>query len=259
MALSNPFLWQTMNIKSVIEVVEANQRRAKMILGKYGLFFESRRGNKTYASRQKKVIARCERNFLQGIVNNSVLFITLVCPYGNSKDECRESWKTNNKALGPFTKSLRKMGREKYIAVLEATKKGNCHVHLLLSWNRSLKAKIRNDKYYLAENDLLKSIRYTWTKEWGKVSSLALNNNAISIRVCPDGAIARLLFKYITKTVGKWSDITNVIPRVKENKPKELDLKKLFANYWGFTLNIRLLRTSRNLGKGGISYVLLRD
>jgi len=119
----------------------------------------------------------------------------------------------------------------------------------MASWDRPLQAKEHDGKWYLAEHDLIKFIGEKWWKEWAKVSKLQLNRHSVSLRVCPNSAEAERAFWYATKHLGKWSDITKVIHRVRNNNALRYDSSKLFANYWAYILNIRLCRTSRGLGK----------
>lgn len=209
----------------------------------------SKRGNSTYAWRTAKQFLIYKQGFLQGVAENSVMFITLVASYGNSYYECRDSWKVISKSIGPFIKTLKKIGAEKYVAILEATREGNCHAHLLIKWNRSLRVRIYNGKSYLGEKKLLKVIGEKWNNEWGKVSALKLNKNAVAIRICPNLEEAGKTFDYITKHLGRGSDITRALYNVKQNKSDINDLVKLFTNYWAYKLNTRLYRVSKNWGK----------
>jgi hypothetical protein len=245
-----------MNIHNVLKQIEANQKRVRMFVrtkkdGTSFLVPAYKRGNEEYAYKYGRKFMLYKQNFLREISNNSVMAITLVTPYGDSYDECQNSWKTIHKVLGAYIKSIKKLGVDKYIAVMEATSKGLCHVHLLVSWNRSMKVSVHDNKYYLLENEFSKSIRENWRKEWMKVSKINLKNNSIAVRISPDLSEAEKAFDYATKFLGHGSDITNALYRVRENKAIASDINKLFTNYWAFKLNIRLYRFSRNLGKRG--------
>jgi hypothetical protein len=206
-----------------------------------------KRGNGEYAHKYGKQFRLYKQNFLQGITDNSVLFITLVTPYKSSFYGCRDSWIAIHDAIGPFIKAIRKKGA-KYMAVLEATSEGLCHCHLLIRWDRPLQSSVRNNKHYLAEKELLKSITEKWNKEWMKVSKLKPNNNSVSVRVCPNQIEAGKAFDYATKHLGEGSSIEKSLDNVRENKETHLDLEKLFSNYWADKQYIKLYRPSRNLG-----------
>jgi hypothetical protein len=205
-----------------------------------------KRGNDQYAWKYGKKISTYKQNFLQGIADNSLLFITLVTPYKSSFYGCRDSWIAIHNAIGPFIKAIKKK-KAKYLAVLEATHEGLCHSHLLICWDRPLRSKVRNGKHYLAEKELLKFISEKWNKEWMKVSKLRLNNNSVSMQVCPNQIEAERVFDYATKHLGAGSDITDALHRARENTATSFDLAKLFSNYWADKLNIRLFRFSKNL------------
>jgi len=109
---------------------------------------------------------------------------------------------------------------------------------------------LRNGKYYLAEKELLEHIREIWSKEWEKNSDRKLNNNSISVQVCPNSSEASKAWDYVTKHLGKGSDITNALYRFRIGKATSSDIAKLFCNFWGYKLhNMRLYSTSINLGK----------
>jgi hypothetical protein len=212
----------------VLEKIETYQRRAKMIPyirkdGTMGEFKEARKGNSTYAKDTEKKISVYKQRFLQGIVDYSVMFITLVTPYVNSLHECHDSWLTMSKAFSPFNKVFKRKGAEGYFYALEATSEGCCHAHILVKWNRTLQVSVRKNKYYLAEVTLLKSLRNKWYKEWYKVSDRKLNNNAISIQVCPNQFETGIAFNYATKHLGMFSNITDALRRVKDNNAKTYD------------------------------------
>jgi len=247
-----------MKIHRVLEQIESYYNRARMIPyededGTIKEFLEARRGNSTYANRKGEELTIYRQRFLQGIIDDSVLFITIGTPYISSYYGCRDSWETMSKAIGPYIRKLRRMGATRYIAVLEATSEGLCHCHLLLTWKRPLKKRRVKDKYLLAEKDLLKVLWQKWEKEWMKVSDLPLNNNAIAVRVCSGRIEADTEFKYITKYLGYGSNISNALYRAKMGNETPADSEKLFSNYWAFSLKkkIRLFRRSRNLGKNG--------
>ena len=221
-----------------------------MIPGRFGEFLEPRRGNKTYANNTEKRIALCKRNFLQGVIDFSVMFITLVTPYRNSFDECRASWRAMDKALARFRKCFKRKGLEGYFYSLEATSEGCCHAHILVKWDSRLKVNFRNGKYYLADEVLLKSFTGKWHQAWNKVSDRTLNNNAISIRVCPNLFEAEVVFDYVTKHLGRFSNITNALHRAKKNDFKDNDIKKLLTNFWAIRFQgIKLFGCSRIFGQ----------
>ena len=211
---------------------------------------DSKRGNEEYAYRSGIKIATYKQKFLQGITDFSVLFITLATPYKSTWNECLVSWRAIHSAIGPFIKSLKSRRKKeviKHMAVLEATEEGCAHCHLLVVWNRSVKAIFRNDKYFLGEKELLSDIKDKWGKAWGKVSRRKLNNNVISVQVCPHVSDVEKAFDYVTKHLGIGSNIEKSLERAQANMASDSDLKKLFSNYWGFKLGIRLYRVSRNL------------
>jgi hypothetical protein len=246
-----------MNIHSVLEQIEANQRRVRMFLrtkkdGTTFLVPFYKRGNDEYAYKYGKLFLIYKQKFLQGLADNSVMFITLATPYPSTYNGCHDSWKVISKAIKPFTTTLKikaqkKLGAIKYMAVKEATSEGLCHCHLLVIWNRPVKVSIRNGKYYLEEKELSKYIREKWDKQLMKFSELKPKNNSVSVRVCPNKTEAEKVFDYVTKHLGERSDITNALERVQENKETRNDKEKLLSNYWGFTLGkIRLYSFSRN-------------
>jgi len=240
-----------MDIKRVLTQIEENLKRVRMFTRtrkKDGVIFDvpfPKRGNGEYAYQSGKKIAAYKQRFLQGIVDYSTMFITLVSPYGSSFSECQDSWRTISKATKFFTRTLKNKRNIKSFVVLEATKEGCCHCHLLVLWDRPLKA--HNEKHYLAEPELLISIRKKWLKAWMKVSTQQLNKNTISIQVCPNKLEAERIFNYISKHLGFDSNIEKSLERARENKAGDSDFKKLFSNFWAFRLNIRLYRFSRNL------------
>jgi hypothetical protein len=242
-----------LNIKLVANQVEENQKRVKMITlvrRKDGELFEvpaSKRGNSTYAWRAGKQLAVHKKMFLQGLVDYSVMFITLVVPNGNSYCACRDSWKAISKAIGLYIRALKRLGAIKHIAVLESNSEGSCHAHIILSWNKPLQVKFFKEKYYLAEKDLSESIRKKWIDEWRKVSGLALNKKAVAIRICPNQVEADKTFDYVVKYQGQGSDITSVLSRVKGNRATSHDIARLLTNFWANKLNIRLYRATKKL------------
>jgi len=253
-----------MRADRVVEQVENNLKRARMIPyvkhdGTIGEFLSAKRGNITYARRNAFKLSAYKHNLLHEAIDNSIMFITLVIPNDVSYYGCEDAWEAISKVLGPYIRALRKLGIEKYIATLEATNEGCCHAHLLLRWNRALKGKTQNGKYYLAEDDLAKIIREKLVKEWIKVSELQLNNHAVAIRVCPDLTEANKTFRYVTKFLGMGSLISNAIYRVKKGIAVSNDSAKLLSNYWAYKKRIRLCRTSRGLGKTGVFYRLTRQ
>jgi hypothetical protein len=243
-----------MRAEKIVNQVANNLNRAYMIPyvrkdGTRGEFLSAKRGNATYAYRNSLKLSAYMQNLLQGAVDYSVMFITLVIPGETTWYGCRDAWLAVSKALGPFIRSIRDKGLVKHLATLEASNESRPHVHIMARWYRPLQTIIHNGKCYLAEEELIKFIRKRWTRAWAKVSELPLNCHAVSIRVCPDIAEADRTFSYATKHFGIWSNITSVIRRVKDNEPYPYDGSKLFANYWAHRLRIRLCRTSRGLGK----------
>jgi len=97
----------------------------------------------------------------------------------------------------------------------------------------------------------LEFIKKKWRKEWSKVSNLTLKNNSISVKLCPNLIEARKTFDYVTKFLGKRSDITLSFNKAIQNKATERDLAKLFTNFWAFRLKFKVYRFSRNLGCNG--------
>lgn len=208
-------------------------------------FLEARRGNSTYARKTAKQLAEKKEKFLHGVLDNSVMFITLAGSYGSSYNECKASWQKMPNAIGLFTKSLvRNKEVIKYMVVLEATEKGCCHAHLLFVWNRPLEVK---EDRTLADRKLLSSIREKWLKAWMKVSDRDLKKNTISVQVCPNKSEAERTFDYIIKYLGMSSSIEKSLIAARDNKASTHDLKKLFNNYWGFKLRKKLFRFSKNL------------
>ena len=249
-----------MRIEKVLEQIKANQERVRWLprMKKDGTTFDvpmAKLGNETYAWRAGKRLAVYKQNFLQGMPDSSVLFITLVTPYGSTYYGCRDSWLVTSKALGPFCKALKKLGAIEYFAGLEATSEGCCHCHLLARWDKPLQSSVRNDKHYLSEKALVQSICKKWISAWANVSELPLNNNAVSIQVCPNQYEAENAFDYATAHLGFQSNITHVINRVSNNKGDSTDIEKLFTNYWGTKWRIKLYRASRGLRKGKVSCV----
>ena len=243
-----------MKAEKIAVQVENYLSRVKMVQyvrkdGTISEFPAAKRGNPIYAYRNKRKLLDYKKGLLEGAADCSVMFITLVIPGETSWYGCRDAWRAISGALGPFIKNLRKMGLEKYIATLEATGEGCSHAHILCRWDRRLQTNARKDKRYLAEKSLSKSIRERWGRAWAKVSELKLNSHAVSIRVCPNSAEAGRAFCYATKHLGIWSDITEPLRRVRNNKAAPHDSAKILANYWARRLCIRLCRTSRGLGK----------
>jgi len=246
-----------MKIQFVLREIEDNQRRAKMVRyqrqdGMVGEFLAAKRGNATYAFRSSKQFNTYKQNFLCGLTDNSVMFITLGGPHKKSYHGCRDSWIATANAIGPFIKALKAKGAEKYIAVLEATSEGVCHAHLVIDWDRPLQVCIHNNKYHLAEKDLLSFINKRWKIEWAKVSDLILNSNSIVIQICPNLTDVENVFNYVTKYLGKKSNISNSLIRVQQYKATDDDCAKLFTNFWAFKLKYRVYRVSRNLGRRAV-------
>ena len=246
-----------MKIDDVLEEIEDNQRRARMIPyrrqdGTMDMFPAAKRGNSTYAYRTGKQLSVHKQMFLDGFVDYSVMFITLVVPHNNSYYGCQDTWKATAKAIGPFIKALKKKGVEKYFIVLEATSKGCCHTHLLTSWNRSLRASIQDGKFHLEEKDLLDFIKERWDREWTKVSDLLINNNSVAVQVCPNLKEAEKAFEYASKYLGERSNIMKSLDRAHQDKATSYDQGKLFTNYWASKTNRRVCRMSRNLSKGAL-------
>ena len=70
------------------------------------------------------------------------------------------------------------------------------------------------------------------------------------LRVCSDFFESEKAFDYVTKWIGKGSDIETALSNAEHGKASEKEIAKLFTNFWGMKLNpIRLFRTSKGLGR----------
>jgi len=67
---------------------------------------ESKRGNSRYSWERDKKLKIYRKNFLNGAIDKTILFVTLTIPYKNSFSGCKISWDYIDKALGPFNKEL---------------------------------------------------------------------------------------------------------------------------------------------------------
>ena len=245
-----------MKVQKAANQVERNLNKAYMKSyyrpdGTRCEFLTAKRGNSTYARRSNKQLLAYEQDLLQGTIAFSILFLTVVVPCNKTYKGCYESWEAVSKAVGPFIKALKRMGLQKFIAILEATAGGNSHIHVLARWDRTLKTCKRRGKYHLAEQDLRKAIQERWATEWVKVSERKLNNHPVCIRVCPNLPEARKVFGYVTKHLGWGSLVCDALRRVRNGEANHFDSEKLFSNYWASKLRVRLCRTSRGLGKTG--------
>jgi hypothetical protein len=154
-----------LEIYSVLEEIKKNQKRGVRPIpylksdGTTGEFPAAKRGNSTYAWKTEKKMKNYRECFLYEAIDRTILFITLTVPYGKTFLGCRDSWQFVSEALSPFTKALKRLGMEKFLLTLEATRKGGCHVHLLTQWDKPLKTRKVKNKFFLADSKLSRKIR----------------------------------------------------------------------------------------------------
>ncbi|MFP3042048.1 hypothetical protein LQZ19_09550 [Treponema primitia] len=243
-----------MKIESVLKEIRDNQRRATMIPhtrpdGTIVRFPAAKRGNATYAWRTEPLISAYREGILHEILDTSLMFITLTVPYDKTFEGCKVSWLAVHKALGPFIKKLKTMGAKKYIAVLEATGEGGCHVHLLVRWKTIILTVTKKERYYPADREFSRKVWDSWVFEWGKVSPKTLQKNAVHIQICPNNSENQNIIGYVTKWIGKGSDIETALYNAEQGIANKNDISRLFTNYWAFKLRIRLYRISRGVIK----------
>jgi hypothetical protein len=238
---------------SILNEIKKNLKRARII--KYeksdktvGEIIESKRGNSRYSWEREMKLKIYRKNFLNRAIDKTILFVTLTIPHKNCFSGCKISWDYISKALAPFTKELKKMGMEKYLVTLEATHKGGCHAHLVSRWEKPFQTRKVKGKFYPADRELVKKIRDKWLNEWQKVYPHIPIQKQIQLQVCPDLIEAENAFNYVTKWIGKGSNIEAALYNAEQGKADEKQAAKLLTNYWGLKLKMRLCRTSYHLG-----------
>jgi hypothetical protein len=210
--------------------------------GSLGEFFSAKRGNSAYAFRSEKKKENCRHGFFKDAKNKTIIFITLTIPYEKSYYGCEKSWLFFKKELSPFVRSLKKLGLEKYIISLEACQQGGCHAHLLTSWNKPPKTTNGQEKSVLTEK-----IKEKWINWVKKAYPHTRKKNLITLEICQNLSDSKTLFNYVFKWIGKYSNIEKALERIQNGIGLKNDIPRLFANYWGYKLRIRLFRTSRGL------------
>jgi hypothetical protein len=237
-----------MKISSVLKEIKANLKRGvykvfyKKQDGSMGEFFSAKRGNSAYASRTGKKIEIYRQGFFKGAKNKIIIFITLTIPYDKSYYGCEKSWLFFKKELSPFVRSLKKLGLEKYIISLESCKQGGCPAHLLTRWKKPLQTE--NKELF----NLTEKIKEKWINRVKKTYPHTRKKNLITLEICQNLSDGKNLFNYVFKWIGKYSNIEKALERVQSGAElKNNDIPRLFSNYWGYRLKIRLFRTSRGL------------
>ena len=243
-----------MRIISVLKEIKDNLRRGvykikcQNLDGTIGEFLSAKRGNSTYAKRTGKKIGNYRQGFLHEAVDKTILFITLTIPYEKDYFGCEKSWRFINKELGSFIKSLKRIGLEKYLVSLESTYQGGCHAHLITRWKKPFQTRKRKENFYLNDKKLSGKIREKWINRCKKTYSLATTKKLITYEVCQDSCKSRQLFHYASKWIGRGSNIGEALINVENGKNMKKDVPRLFTNFWGYKLRIRLFRTSKGLG-----------
>jgi hypothetical protein len=209
-------------------------------------FPEAIRGNSIYAWREENKKQENRKCLLEGGIDKTILFVTLTIPHNGYRSACELSWRYINKTSGPFLTKLRKMGMEKYLITFEATYEGGCHSHLISQWNKPFQTREMEGKLFLADRKLEKEISDKWLNEWKKKYPNKRIKD-IEIQVCPTLIEAEKTFGYVTKWIGKGSNINVPLYNVEKGIANKNDVAKLFTNYWAMKLGIRLYRTSKNL------------
>jgi hypothetical protein len=209
-------------------------------------FQEAIRGNSLYAWREEKKKQENRKCLLEGSIDKTILFITLTIPYNSYRSACELSWRYINKTSGPFLTKLRKMGMKKYLITFEATREGGCHSHLICQWNKPFQTREIEGKFFLADRELEKEISDQWLNEWKKKYPNKRIKD-IDIQVCPNLIEAGNAFDYVTLWIGERSNIEVPLFNAEKGIANEDDVARLFTNYWGMKLGIRLYRTSKNL------------
>ena len=244
-----------MDIFSVIDEIKMNQKKGVYMIqrvkndGTIWEFPAAKRGNSFYAWRSENKIAKYCQCFFHNAIDGTILFITLTVPYTKNYSGCHASWQFFKDNLSPFIKILKKMGREEYFACLESSYEGGCHAHIIVRFNKTLQTRKVGKKFYLADKELSEKIREQWIKTWKKENPLIPIKRPVQIIVCQDISEGKKVFNYITKWLGKGSNIETAIYNVEKNIESEGDVSKLFTNYFGMKLHpIRLFRFSKGLG-----------
>jgi hypothetical protein len=248
---------------SILNQIKKNLKSARIIQYEkpdktISEIIESKRGNSRYSWKEeikRKTYRKC---FLKGALEKTILFTTLTIPYKKSFSGSMVSWIYIAKALGPFIKELKKMGLEKYLVTLEAAYKGGCHARLISCWSEPFQTRKVKGKLYLADKGIENEIRNKWLNEWQKEYPHIPIKKQIQLQVCPDLIEAENAFNYVTKWIGKGSNIEVALYNAEQGKADEKQVAKLLTNYWGMKLNIRLYRTSNHLGDNS-SLVDLRE
>ena len=208
----------------------------------------AKRGNSSYAWKAEKKIDKYRQDFLCNAIDNTILSITLnVSCYQYDFSGCKASWQYVSKKLSPYIKTLRKLGMDKYLATLEATYEGKCHVHIISVWNKPFQTKKIKDRFYLADKELSEKISEKWINDWKKEYPLIPLKEPVWLRVCSDLSESENAFDYTSKWIGKGSNIEASIYNAEHGIANVNDVKKLFTNFWGMKLNLRLYRTARGL------------
>ena len=239
-----------MKISSVLKELKDNLQRGVYMIkclnpdGTIGEFLSAKRGNSTYASRTEKKKEIYRQGFFKGARNKTIMFITLTVPYDKSYYGCKKSWRFISKDSSLFIKALIKLGLEKYIISLESYEQGGCHAHLLTSWNIPFQTENKNEMI-----NLTGKVKEKWINRIKKIYPHTRKRNLITIEICQSLSESNFFLNYVFKWIGKYSNIEKAIDRVQNGyEIKSNDVKRLFANYWGYKLQIRLFRTSRGLG-----------
>ena len=237
-----------MKISSVLKEIIANLKKGvykvfyKKQDGSMGEFLSAKRGNSTYASKTEKTKENYRQGFFNGAKNKIIIFITLTIPYEKSYYGCEKSWLFFKKELSPFVRSLKKLGLEKYIISLESCEQGGCHAHLLTRWNKPIKTTNEKEKSILADK-----IKQKWINRVKKTYPHTKKKNLITLEICQNLSDSKTLFNYVFKWIGKFSNIEKALERIQNGIGLKNDIPRLFANYWGYKLRIRLFRTSKGL------------
>jgi hypothetical protein len=237
-----------MKITSVLKEIIANLKRGvykvfyKKQDGSMGEFYSAKRGNSAYASKTGKKIENYRQGFFKRAKNMIIIFITLTISYEKSYYGCEKSWLFFKKELSPFVKSLKNLGLEKYIISLESCEQGGCHAHLLTRWNKTIKSMNEKEKLILTEK-----IKEKWINRVKKTYPHTRKKNLITLGICQNLSDGKTLFNYVFKWIGKFSNIEKALERIQNGIGLKNDIPRLFANYWGYKLKIRLFRTSKGL------------
>jgi hypothetical protein len=215
-----------MRISSVLKEIKANQNRGVYKVkcqnydGTIGEFLSAKRGNYSFAKKQGIKIENCRQRFLHQAVDKTILFITLTIPYKKDYHGCEKSWLFISKELSPFLKALKRIGLRKYLVSLESFNQGGCHAHIITRWEKPFQTRERKGKFYLADNNLANKIKEKWIKRCKKTYQLTTIRNLIKLEICQDSNTSKKLFTYVSKWLGRGSNIAKALERIENGGKK---------------------------------------